>query len=63
MADKIYGPVQEQEVSGGNTDEMLDELFKKHGKVVYRSGDQKRPAAEADDDAECLSCKCLLIFS
>ena len=46
-------------MSGGEgADEVFDELLKKHGKVVYRSGgDQKSPADEADDDAESLSCE------
>ncbi|XAR56881.1 hypothetical protein NMG60_11037514, partial [Bertholletia excelsa] len=34
---------------------MFDELFKKCGKVVYKSNDQKPPSEEADDDAESLS--------
>ncbi|XP_010552399.1 PREDICTED: protein Iojap, chloroplastic [Tarenaya hassleriana] len=38
-----------------DTDEELDELFKKYGKVVYRSKDQKPPTAEVDDDAESLA--------
>ncbi|XP_042418772.1 protein Iojap, chloroplastic-like [Zingiber officinale] len=42
-------------VNGGDTDDMFDDLFKKHGKVVYRSTDQKSPISEADDDAESLS--------
>ncbi|KAI3992101.1 hypothetical protein MKX01_014992 [Papaver californicum] len=37
------------------SDEMFDDLFDKYGKVVYRSGDQKPPTDEADDDAECLA--------
>ncbi|WOL17166.1 protein Iojap, chloroplastic [Canna indica] len=45
----------DHEVSGGDTDDMFDDLFKKYGKVVYKSSDQKRPTAEADDDAESLS--------
>lgn len=46
-----------QEVGAGDADDVFDDLFKKYGKVVYKSGDQKRPAAEADDDSESLSCK------
>ncbi|MFS7980229.1 putative protein Iojap/ribosomal silencing factor RsfS, Nucleotidyltransferase superfamily [Helianthus anomalus] len=38
-----------------DTDDMYDDLFKKYGKVVYKSSDQKSPTAEVDDDAECLS--------
>ncbi|KAM7251254.1 hypothetical protein ACFE04_023137 [Oxalis oulophora] len=38
-----------------DTDDMYDDLFKKYGKVVYRSNDQKSPTAEVDDDAESLS--------
>ncbi|KAG6491165.1 hypothetical protein ZIOFF_052498 [Zingiber officinale] len=49
-------------VNGGDTDDMFDDLFKKHGKVVYRSTDQKSPISEADDDAESLSCKSHLIL-
>ncbi|XP_073010546.1 protein Iojap, chloroplastic [Typha latifolia] len=45
----------DHDVNDGDTDEMFDELFKKYGKVVYRSGDRKPPAAEADDDADSLS--------
>ncbi|KAG6494257.1 hypothetical protein ZIOFF_049277 [Zingiber officinale] len=45
----------DQGVNGGDTDDMFDDLFKKYGKVVYRSTDQKRPISEADDDAESLS--------
>ncbi|KAL5980184.1 hypothetical protein ACLOJK_036651, partial [Asimina triloba] len=40
-----------------DTDEMLDDLLEKYGEVVFRRNDQKTPTAEADDDAECLSCK------
>ncbi|KAJ6804014.1 protein Iojap, chloroplastic [Iris pallida] len=44
-------------VGGGEdtTDEVFDELLNKYGKVIYRSGDQKSPTAEVDDDAESLS--------
>ncbi|PWA45128.1 lojap-related protein [Artemisia annua] len=38
-----------------DTDDMYDDLFKKYGKVVYRSKDQKPPTADVDDDAECLA--------
>ncbi|OAY30253.1 hypothetical protein MANES_14G016400v8 [Manihot esculenta] len=38
-----------------DTDEMFDDLFNKHGKVVFRRNDQKPPSAEVDDDAESLS--------
>ncbi|ESQ48734.1 hypothetical protein EUTSA_v10021431mg [Eutrema salsugineum] len=38
-----------------DSDEMFDDLFNKYGKVVYRSDDQKSPAAEVDDDAESLA--------
>lgn len=38
-----------------DTDEVFDELFKKYGKVVYRSKDRKPPTAEVDDDAESLA--------
>ncbi|RRT74102.1 hypothetical protein B296_00022154 [Ensete ventricosum] len=44
-----------QEVGAGDADDVFDDLFKKYGKVVYKSGDQKRPTAEADDDSESLS--------
>lgn len=43
-----------------DTDEMFDDLFNKHGKVVFRRNDQKPPSAEVDDDAESLSCKLIL---
>lgn len=49
--------VLSQEVGAGDADDVFDDLFKKYGKVVYKSGDQKRPTAEADDDSESLSCK------
>ncbi|CAL9755456.1 unnamed protein product [Musa acuminata subsp. burmannicoides] len=45
----------DHEVGAGDADDVFDDLFKKYGKVVYKSGDQKRPAAEADDDSESLS--------
>ncbi|KAL8166763.1 hypothetical protein V2J09_008262 [Rumex salicifolius] len=35
-----------------DTDDMFDDLFKKYGKVVYQSKDQKPTTAEIDDDAE-----------
>ncbi|XP_015571228.2 protein Iojap, chloroplastic [Ricinus communis] len=38
-----------------DTDEMLDELFNKYGKVVFRTNDQKPPTADVDDDAESMS--------
>ncbi|GAB2286647.1 hypothetical protein Dimus_021043 [Dionaea muscipula] len=38
-----------------DTDDMFDDLFKKYGKVVYRSNDQKTQDAEVDDDAQSLS--------
>ncbi|EOY13776.1 Lojap-related protein isoform 1 [Theobroma cacao] len=38
-----------------DTDEILDDLLKKYGKVVLRKNDQKSPSAELDDDAESLS--------
>ncbi|KAG9455539.1 hypothetical protein H6P81_000047 [Aristolochia fimbriata] len=41
--------------SGGDTDEMYDDLLDKYGKVVFTRKDQKSPIAEADDDAESLS--------
>lgn len=41
---------------------MYDDLFKKYGKVVYKSNDQKSPTAEVDDDAECLACKPFIIY-
>lgn len=40
-----------------DTDDMYDDLFKKHGKVVFSRKDQKSARAEIDDDAESLSCK------
>lgn len=43
-----------------DTDDMYDDLFKKHGSVVFKRNDQKPPTAEVDDDAESLSCKLLL---
>ncbi|KAG8386606.1 hypothetical protein BUALT_Bualt03G0165900 [Buddleja alternifolia] len=42
-------------VSEEDTDDMYDDLFKKYGKVVFRSNDQKSAIKEVDDDAECLS--------
>lgn len=42
---------------GDDADKLLEDLLKQHGEVVYSSG--ASPAAEADDDAECLSCTCL----
>lgn len=39
-----------------DSDEMFDDLFKKYGKVVYKSDDQKSATAEVDDDAESLAC-------
>ena len=42
-----------------DTDEMFDDLFEKYGKVVFRRNDQKPPSAEAEDDAESLSCKAI----
>ncbi|GAB2221896.1 hypothetical protein Droror1_Dr00013090 [Drosera rotundifolia] len=38
-----------------DTDDMFDDLFKKYGKVVFRSKDQRRQSAEVDDDAQSLS--------
>ncbi|OIS96808.1 PREDICTED: protein Iojap, chloroplastic [Nicotiana attenuata] len=38
-----------------DTDDMFDDLLKKHGKVVYRRNDQKPATEEIDDDAESLS--------
>ncbi|KAL2925864.1 Protein Iojap chloroplastic [Bienertia sinuspersici] len=38
-----------------DTDDMFDDLFKKHGKVLFRSNDKKPSGAEADDDAESLA--------
>nr|XP_016481621.1 PREDICTED: protein Iojap, chloroplastic-like isoform X2 [Nicotiana tabacum] len=38
-----------------DTDDMFDDLLKKHGKVVYRRNDQKPATEEVDDDAESLS--------
>ncbi|CAI9286574.1 unnamed protein product [Lactuca saligna] len=38
-----------------DTDDMYDDLFKKYGKVVYKSNDKKSPVADVDDDAECLA--------
>ncbi|CAM8991986.1 unnamed protein product [Rhodiola kirilowii] len=38
-----------------DTDDMYDDLFKKYGKVVFKSSDQKSSIAEVDDDAESLS--------
>lgn len=43
--------------AGKDTDDMYDDLFKKHGKVVFSRKDQKPVSAEVDDDAESLSCK------
>ena len=40
-----------------DTDDMFDDLFKKHGKVVFKRSDQKSSGAEMDDDAESLACK------
>lgn len=40
-----------------DTDEMYDELFDKHGKVVFSRKDKKPATAEVDDDADSLSCK------
>lgn len=44
-----------------DTDDMFDDLLKKHGKVVYRRNDQKPATEEVDDDAESLSCMLLWI--
>ncbi|XP_043702913.1 protein Iojap, chloroplastic [Telopea speciosissima] len=56
---KAMNPSGSKDVNGENviedTDDMLDELLEKYGKVVYRSKDNKSPSAEADDDAESLS--------
>ncbi|XP_068323044.1 protein Iojap, chloroplastic-like [Pyrus communis] len=38
-----------------DTDDMLDDMFEKYGKVVYSSNDRKSPSTELDDDAESLS--------
>lgn len=38
-----------------DTDDMFDDLFEKHGKVIFRRKDQKSSAAEMDDDAESLA--------
>ncbi|KAJ8542756.1 hypothetical protein K7X08_005279 [Anisodus acutangulus] len=38
-----------------DTDDMFDDLLKKHGKVVYKRNDQKPASEELDDDAESLS--------
>ncbi|MCD7465446.1 hypothetical protein HAX54_001350 [Datura stramonium] len=38
-----------------DTDDMFDDLLKKHGKVVYKRNDQKSASEEVDDDAESLS--------
>ncbi|XVF79371.1 hypothetical protein PTKIN_Ptkin14bG0216800 [Pterospermum kingtungense] len=38
-----------------DTDEMFDDLMKKHGKVIFRRNDRKSSSAELDDDAESLS--------
>ncbi|CAN4102511.1 unnamed protein product [Withania somnifera] len=38
-----------------DTDDMFDDLLRKHGKVVYKSNDQKPVSEEIDDDAESLS--------
>ncbi|XP_010666879.1 protein Iojap, chloroplastic [Beta vulgaris subsp. vulgaris] len=38
-----------------DTDDMFDDLFKKHGKVVFIRNDQKSSVAEMDDDAESLA--------
>ncbi|KAL6655317.1 hypothetical protein ACP70R_006143 [Stipagrostis hirtigluma subsp. patula] len=38
---------------GDDADNLLEDLLKQHGEVVYSSGGS--PAAEADDDVECLS--------
>ncbi|PKA60389.1 Protein Iojap, chloroplastic [Apostasia shenzhenica] len=38
-----------------DTDEVFDDLLKKYGKVIYKSGDKKSPGEDADDDAESLS--------
>ncbi|XP_057522329.1 protein Iojap, chloroplastic [Amaranthus tricolor] len=38
-----------------DTDDMFDDLFKKHGKVVFKRSDQKSSGAEMDDDAESLA--------
>lgn len=40
-----------------DTDDMLDDLFDRYGKVVYSRKDKMPPSAELDDDAESLSCK------
>lgn len=38
-----------------DTDDMFDDLLRKHGKVVYKRNDQKPLSEEIDDDAESLS--------
>ncbi|XP_055823084.1 protein Iojap, chloroplastic [Solanum dulcamara] len=38
-----------------DTDDMFDDLLRKHGKVVYKRNDQKPASEEIDDDAESLS--------
>ncbi|KAI9116239.1 hypothetical protein K1719_012406 [Acacia pycnantha] len=47
--DSFFSDVRE------DTDEMYDELFNKHGKVVFSRKDKKPATAEVDDDAESLS--------
>ncbi|XP_054815162.1 protein Iojap, chloroplastic [Prosopis cineraria] len=47
--DSFFSDVRE------DTDEMYDELFNKHGKVVFSRKAQKPATAEVDDDADSLS--------
>ncbi|CAN1358997.1 Protein Iojap, chloroplastic [Linum perenne] len=39
-----------------DSEEALDDLLNKYGKVVFRRNDEKGLVAEVDDDAETLSC-------
>ncbi|XP_059284674.1 protein Iojap, chloroplastic [Lycium barbarum] len=42
-------------VSEEDTDDMFDDLLRKHGEVVYKRNDQKTASEEVDDDAESLA--------
>lgn len=43
-------------------DDVLDDLFEKYGKVVFRSTDQKPANKETIDDAQSLSCELIFVL-
>ncbi|KAL3508270.1 hypothetical protein ACH5RR_027671 [Cinchona calisaya] len=51
----VFSPMALGSDTSVDTDDMFDDLFKKYGKVVFRSSDQKSATADIDDDAESLS--------